>query len=438
MPQRDYRTLAAAILAREGRADLAINQISAVLHIHPDSAEDATHLARLLLTQVGQQRDSTGAPAPLPLQQLRGMYQRLRTFDLPRIAGATGAGRFSATEAVETRCWRLAAIGRLAILIGEPEEAVRCLQRAVFMLPPGCSANSRGEGREAAVLLALAHFLAHAGADGTASPDATMRLLAIAMQAAKGPDEVTLLQLAQSECQLRAGDTSAARKTLNGVAKMVEDAVAATMPRAQPLLRGLVARMRARCDAVENGPLAAAPAAMKAAQLLEQDGMLGGWRELGGLLRLGGAPEAAELALRWSVGRAARRSEQQTLGAFHLAAHFVSTGETGHAKEAVKALRKVAPASAAAAELAALSGAPAELLTPRAEPLTPRAEPTPAPAPAPASSKAKKKPAPAPASGPDFSGQRLDASDGQPYSFGSFQEVYGPQAEELWSIARVA
>jgi len=37
--------------------------------------------------------------------------------------------------------------------------------------------------------------------------------------------------------------------------------------------------------------------------------------------------------------------------------------------------------------------------------------------------------------GPDFSGKRIDASDGQPYDFASFQEIYGPQAEELWSIA---
>ena len=37
--------------------------------------------------------------------------------------------------------------------------------------------------------------------------------------------------------------------------------------------------------------------------------------------------------------------------------------------------------------------------------------------------------------GLDFSGKRIDASDGQPYDFASFQEIYGPQAEELWSIA---
>jgi hypothetical protein len=33
------------------------------------------------------------------------------------------------------------------------------------------------------------------------------------------------------------------------------------------------------------------------------------------------------------------------------------------------------------------------------------------------------------------SGKRIDASDEQPYDFASFQEEYGPQAEELWSIA---
>jgi hypothetical protein len=37
--------------------------------------------------------------------------------------------------------------------------------------------------------------------------------------------------------------------------------------------------------------------------------------------------------------------------------------------------------------------------------------------------------------GLDFYGKRIDASDGQPYDFASFQEIYGPQAEELWSIA---
>jgi hypothetical protein len=37
--------------------------------------------------------------------------------------------------------------------------------------------------------------------------------------------------------------------------------------------------------------------------------------------------------------------------------------------------------------------------------------------------------------GPGFSGKRIDASDGQPYDFASFQKVYGPQAEEFWSIA---
>ena len=62
----------------------------------------------------------------------------------------------------------------------------------------------------------------------------------------------------------------------------------------QPLLRGLHARMLARCQAVETGPLGAAAAAYtEAAQLLEAEGMLGGWRELGGLLQIGGASEAA-------------------------------------------------------------------------------------------------------------------------------------------------
>lgn len=95
------------------------------------------------------------------------------------------------------------------------------------------------------------------------------------------------------------------------------------------------------------------------------------------------------MALRWSIARAPRRSEQQTLGAFQLAAHFVATGKLNAAKETVKALRKVAPRSEAATELAAMVTA--------ALGEKPEVE------------------------------MRIDASDGQPYPFSSFQEVYGPQ-----------
>ena len=96
-----------------------------------------------------------------------------------------------------------------------------------------------------------------------------------------------------------------------------------------------------------------------------------------------------ELALRWSISRAPRRSEQQTLGAFHLAAHFIGTGQLNDAKETTKTLRKVAPRSDAAKELAAM------VTTALGE--KPEVE------------------------------MRIDASDGNPYPFSSFQEVYGPQ-----------
>jgi tetratricopeptide (TPR) repeat protein len=290
IPQREYRRLAASLLSRVGRLDLAISHISAVLHMHPDSAEDATYLTRLVLSEVSLKRDSTGAPAPLPLQQLQGLYQRLQGFDSPRIAGAAD---LPATESLGTKCWRLATMGRLAILLGRPADAVRALQRAVHLAPPGscCSGTRRDEGREATVLLALSHFLAHAGADGTSPPQATMRLLASAMQCAEGRlEEQILLQLALAECQLRQKELAAARETLSAV----ESLPSTLAPRMQPLLRGLHARMLARCQAVETGPLGAAAAAYtEAAQLLEAEGMLGGWRELGGLLQIGGASEAA-------------------------------------------------------------------------------------------------------------------------------------------------
>ena len=96
-----------------------------------------------------------------------------------------------------------------------------------------------------------------------------------------------------------------------------------------------------------------------------------------------------ELALRWSIARAPRRSEQQTLGAFHLATHLVAAGKLNDAKETVKTLRKIAPRSEAATELAAMVTA--------ALGEKPEVE------------------------------MRIDASDGQPYPFTSFQEVYGPQ-----------
>ncbi len=56
--QREYRRLAASLLARAGRADLAVSHISSAVHMYPDSAEDATHLARLVLCEVGSNRDS--------------------------------------------------------------------------------------------------------------------------------------------------------------------------------------------------------------------------------------------------------------------------------------------------------------------------------------------------------------------------------------------
>ncbi len=100
-----------------------------------------------------------------------------------------------------------------------------------------------------------------------------------------------------------------------------------------------------------------------------------------------------ELALRWSIGQAPRRSEQQTLGAFHLVAHFIGTGQLNDAKEAAKTLRKVAPRSDAAKELSAMVAA--------ALGEKPEVE------------------------------MRIDASDGNPYPFTSFQEVYGPQVRDL-------
>lgn len=100
-----------------------------------------------------------------------------------------------------------------------------------------------------------------------------------------------------------------------------------------------------------------------------------------------------ELALRWSIGRAPRRSEQQTLGGFHLAAHFISTAQLDQAKDTAKTLRKVAPASAAAKELSTLATAGLGE--------KPEVE------------------------------MRLDASDGNPYSFESFVEVYGPRVRCL-------
>ncbi len=100
-----------------------------------------------------------------------------------------------------------------------------------------------------------------------------------------------------------------------------------------------------------------------------------------------------ELALRWSISRAPRRSEQQTLGAFHLAAHFIGTGQLNEAKDAAKTLRKVAPRSDAATELSAMVTA--------ALGEKPEVE------------------------------MRIDASDGNPYPFTSFQEVYGPQVRNL-------
>lgn len=96
-----------------------------------------------------------------------------------------------------------------------------------------------------------------------------------------------------------------------------------------------------------------------------------------------------ELALRWSIARAPRRSEQQALGAFHLAAHFIGTGQLRDAKEVTKTLRKVAPRSESGKELSAL------VITTLGE--EPEIE------------------------------LRIDASDGNPYPFSSFQEVYGPQ-----------
>eukprot|EP01045_Picozoa_sp_COSAG04_P037232 COSAG04_NODE_9415_length_866_cov_1.539765_1_plen_181_part_01 len=138
--------------------------------------------------------------------------------------------------------------------------------------------------REAWVLLALAHFLLHAAADGS-DLTASARLIANAMPAAEGhPEELTLLRLAQCECHLRKSSVADARASLSTADALTGDS--------QPLLLGLVARMGARCDAVELGPAAAVQAYTAAASLLEQDGMLGGWRELGGLLRMGGAQEA--------------------------------------------------------------------------------------------------------------------------------------------------
>ena len=251
--------------------------------------------------------------------------------------------------------------------------------------------------REAWVLLALAHFLLHAAADGS-DLGASARLIANAMSAAEGhPEELTLLRLAQCECHLRKSSVADARASLS-----TADALA--KGDSQPLLLGLVARMGARCDAVELGPTAAVQAYTAAASLLEQDGMLGGWRELVGLLRMGGAQEAGELALRWSIGRAPRRSEQQALGGFHLAAHFVATGDMQQAKEVAKTLRKVAPTSIAAKELQATVAAG----------LGEKEEPD------------------------DKTGKRIDASDGQAYSYASFQEVYGANADEFWARAAVA
>ena len=253
--------------------------------------------------------------------------------------------------------------------------------------------------REAWVLLALAHFLLHAAADGS-DLAGSARLIANAMSAAEGhPEELALLRLAQCECHLRNSSVADARATLR-----TADALA--KGDSQPLLLGLVARMGARCDAVEHGPAAAVQAYTAAASLLEQDGMLGGWRELGGLLRMGGAQEAGELALRWSIGRAPRRSEQQALGGFHLAAHFVATGDMQQAKEVAKTLRKVAPTSIAAKELQATVAAG---LGEKEEPGL-----------------------------DDKTGKRIDASDGQAYNYASFVECYGANADEFWARAAVA
>eukprot|EP01043_Picozoa_sp_COSAG02_P022147 COSAG02_NODE_1142_length_14267_cov_4.941700_12_plen_1604_part_00 len=288
--QREYRRLAASLLVRAGRADLAVSHISSAVHMHPDSAEDLTHLARLVLCEVGSNRDSTGAPAPLPLPQLQGLYQRLREFDSPRVAGAAD---LPATESAGTKCWRLAAMGRIAVLLGQYEDALCVLQRAVHLVPPGCS-SKRNEGREAMVLLALSHFLTHMRKGGAAMLVASERLLASAMRCAENrPSEQVLLRLALAECQLWRNEPVAARETLSTLDSTIDEAATGTAPRAKPLLRALAARMLARCEVAENGPLGAAPAYISAAQLLEAEGMLGGWRELGGLLQMDGASEAA-------------------------------------------------------------------------------------------------------------------------------------------------
>ena len=296
--QREYRRLAASLLVRAGRTDLAVSHIASTVHMHPDSAEDATHLARLVLCEVGSNRHSTGAPAPLPVQQLQGLYHRLQEFDAPRVAGAAD---LPSTESVGTRCWRFAAMGRLAILLGQYEDALCVLQRAVHLAPPGCG-SKRDEGREAMVLLALSHFLTHASAGATSMLAASERLIASALRCAESrPSEQTLLHLALAECQLLRNEAGAARETLSTVESTIDAVAADTMPRAKALLRGLLARMLARCEAAESGPLGAATAYTAAAQLLEAEGVLGGWRELGGLLQMGGASEAAVRSMHRSL-----------------------------------------------------------------------------------------------------------------------------------------
>ena len=141
LSQREYRRLAASIYTRQGRPDLAANQIAAVVHMHPDSAEDATHLARLILGEVRRARDGSGAPAPLPLHRLLGICQKLEEFDNPRTAGAAD---LPATESSTTKCWRLGAIGRLCILLGRPKDAVKALQRAVHLTPTITPAGGPG------------------------------------------------------------------------------------------------------------------------------------------------------------------------------------------------------------------------------------------------------------------------------------------------------
>eukprot|EP01047_Picozoa_sp_COSAG01_P033660 COSAG01_NODE_2486_length_7593_cov_2.425674_4_plen_111_part_00 len=101
--------------------DKAITQIAGIVHSHPDNADDAVHLARLVLLHNSRRvaKMELGAKPQLPINQLQGLCAKLRSFDTPRAAQC---------ESGRAKCWRLCTLGRLLLLLGQEHAALTVLQ----------------------------------------------------------------------------------------------------------------------------------------------------------------------------------------------------------------------------------------------------------------------------------------------------------------------